>query len=273
MRKFAPIDEASDHRGRPVRQRHGHHGPDDFFRLDVERMSPGAQVAASLVVLIPVVLGAAFVLTRIPFLWWMVFVFGWTIFPAFGLLARGVAGLFEERRPALSSVAKEEQARLATQHGRNAEPTGSFSVPVLKGRVAFALVALVPAGLLFSAGFLGFFYSPVEPYFFSSLWMMFCLLTVLASGAWGLMKGRKRSDAPSAPGRSRERELLTALREHGELTPVRASMETSLTVAEADEMLKGLAEGGHLEVRVRGGGLFYSLWEPEGVTLGPRDGV
>ena len=40
-------------------------------------------------------------------------------------------------------------------------------------------------------------------------------------------------------------------------------MDTSLTVAEADKMLKELAEGGHLEVRVRGGGLFYSLWEHE----------
>ncbi len=43
-------------------------------------------------------------------------------------------------------------------------------------------------------------------------------------------------------------------------------METSLTVAEADGMLKELAEGGHLEVRVRGGGLFYALWEPKGVA-------
>ncbi len=55
---------------------------------------------------------------------------------------------------------------------------------------------------------------------------------------------------------------MEALREHGELTPARAAMETSLTVAEADKMLKGLAEGGHLEVRVRGGGIFYALWEP-----------
>jgi len=55
---------------------------------------------------------------------------------------------------------------------------------------------------------------------------------------------------------------LEALREHGELTPARAAMETSLTVTEADKMLKELAEGGHLEVRVRGGGLFYGLWEP-----------
>jgi hypothetical protein len=27
-------------------------------------------------------------------------------------------------------------------------------------------------------------------------------------------------------------------------------------------MLKELAEGAHLEVRVRGGGIFYALWEP-----------
>ncbi len=40
-------------------------------------------------------------------------------------------------------------------------------------------------------------------------------------------------------------------------------METSLTVEEADGMLKRLVEGGHLQVRVRGGGLFYSLWESE----------
>ena len=38
-------------------------------------------------------------------------------------------------------------------------------------------------------------------------------------------------------------------------------METSLSVSEADTMLKELAEAGHLEVRVRGGGLFYAFWE------------
>ncbi|MDP9425215.1 MAG: hypothetical protein M3P37_04065 [Actinomycetota bacterium] len=50
-------------------------------------------------------------------------------------------------------------------------------------------------------------------------------------------------------------------------------METSLTEAEADEMLKGLAEGGHLEVRVRGGGLYYALWEFEGAALDPGERV
>jgi hypothetical protein len=40
-------------------------------------------------------------------------------------------------------------------------------------------------------------------------------------------------------------------------------METSLSVAEADRMLRELAEGGHLQVQVSGGGLSYSLWGRE----------
>jgi hypothetical protein len=140
--------------------------PDDFFGLDVNSMSPRAQVTASLATLIPVAVGAVVVFTLIPQLWWLIFVFGWMIFPAFGLLVRGVAGLSE---------------------------------------------------------------------------------------------GEARTQLPA--GNSKERELLGALRERGELTPAEAAMETSLSVAEADRMLKELAEGGHLEVRVRGGGLFYALWE------------
>src|SRR5918999_4036835 len=129
-------------------------------------MSPRAQVTASLAVLIPVAVGLVLVLTLVPWLWWLIFVFGWMIFPAFGLLVRGVAGLSE---------------------------------------------------------------------------------------------GEGRTELPA--GNSKERELLEALREHGELTPAEAAMETSLSVTEADRMLKELTEGGHLDVRVRGGGLFYSLWE------------
>jgi hypothetical protein len=34
-------------------------------------------------------------------------------------------------------------------------------------------------------------------------------------------------------------------------------------VGEADRRLRELAEAGHLEVRVRGGGIFYALWEHE----------
>jgi hypothetical protein len=134
--------------------------------LDVERMSPRAQVAAALSVLIPVALSGAVLITLVPGLWWVFTTYFWIAFPALGLLVRGVAGLSEGR----------------------AEP-------------------------------------PAE--------------------------------------NSKERELLEALRREGELTPAQAAMETSLSVAEADRMLKELAEGGHLEVRVGGGGLFYALWGAE----------
>jgi hypothetical protein len=150
-------------------------GSGDFFGLDVDKMSPRAQVTTGLAVLVPVALGAAFVLYFIPWLWWLIFVFGWSIFPAFGLLVRGIAGLSDD------------------------------------------------------------------------------------------------SVGPPAAN-ARERELLEALQRRGELTPAQAAMETSLTVNEADKMLEELAAKGHLDVRVRGGGLFYGLWEQEGGRRELREG-
>ena len=163
------MEKRPDHSPDSLEPRRGNHrgDPDQYFGLDVERMSPRAQVTAGLAALVPVAIGVVLVLSLIPELFWLIFVFGWTIFPAFGLLVRGIAGLSEGR-----------------------------------------------------------------------------------------------TELPSAAS-SGERELLEALRDRGELTPAEAAMDTSLTVAEADRMLKELAEGGHLEVRVRGGGLFYSLWERE----------
>jgi hypothetical protein len=162
------LEKRPDHSLEPRRgDRRGDRDPGEFFGLDVESMSPRAQVAVGLAALVPAVGGLVLVFTLVPWLWWLIFVFGWITFPAFGLLVRGIAGLSE---------------------GRMGLPSA-------------------------------------------------------ASGG--------------------ERELLEALRERGELTPAEAAMDTSLSVAEADRMLKELAEGGHLDVRVRGGGLFYSLWERE----------
>ena len=56
-----------------------------------------------------------------------------------------------------------------------------------------------------------------------------------------------------------EQELLEAIERHGEITPARAALETTLSVSEADRMLSDLAQGGYLEVRVEGGKLLYSL--------------
>jgi hypothetical protein len=157
-------------------RRRGHHGrwdSDDYFGMDVEKMSPRSQVTTSLAVLIPVAIAGVLVLTLAQSLWWLIFAFGWMIFPAFGLLVRGIAGLSE---------------------------------------------------------------SPSEP-------------AVAGSG---------------------ERELLEALQRRGELTAAQAAMETSLTVDEADRMLENLAAKGHLDVKVRGGGLFYGLWE-DGSGAGKRE--
>ena len=69
---------------------------------------------------------------------------------------------------------------------------------------------------------------------------------VRASLAWSI-------PALGASGGERKGANYWALQSRGELTPAQAAMETSLTVNEADEMLKDLAAKGHLDVRVRGG--------------------
>jgi len=85
-------------------------------------------------------------------------------------------------------------------------------------------------------------------------WISFPAFGLLVRGVAGLADGGERSGA----GAGGERELLG---EHGELTPARAAMETSLTVAEADALFGGLAREGHLRVRGHGGGISYSLWD------------
>lgn len=59
----------------------------------------------------------------------------------------------------------------------------------------------------------------------------------------------------------KEKEVLEAIRRHGEITVTGAALETSLSVVEADRMLSELAVGGHLQVHARGGGLLYAFWE------------
>jgi ATP/maltotriose-dependent transcriptional regulator MalT len=68
----------------------------------------------------------------------------------------------------------------------------------------------------------------------------------------------------ATPGaREKEKELLGALEERGELTPATAAMRTSLTVDEASRMLEELARKGHLEVQKEEGIVAYSLGEPD----------
>jgi hypothetical protein len=99
------------------------------------------------------------------------------------------------------------------------------------------------------------------PFFF--LWWMvpFVLVPMIvasARGVAGLFEARARRPVE---GEHKERELLEALARHGEITPARAALETTLSVAEADRMLSELAKNGHIEVRAREGRLGYALWE------------
>jgi ATP/maltotriose-dependent transcriptional regulator MalT len=58
---------------------------------------------------------------------------------------------------------------------------------------------------------------------------------------------------------SKQRELLHALAERGEITPATAAMHTSLTVDEASKMLDGLVSKGHLKLKVEDGIMAYAL--------------
>jgi hypothetical protein len=85
-------------------------------------------------------------------------------------------------------------------------------------------------------------------------------------GAW--RAGRRSASAWAVDDRpalrsggiGKERELLLALERHGEITAVRAALETTLGVAAAEEMLSELASNGHVRVVATGGTLAYALW-------------
>lgn len=164
----------ADGAGREVAKSDAHEFWDDIG-VDLDSLSPKGQAVAGAVTG-GVVLLVAVSLIVFTDLWWLIFIFGWLLFPALGAFARGVAGLAD-------------------------------------------------------------------------------------SGA----------SKPLAS--DRERELLQALRGGGELSSAQVAMETSLTVSEADEIVGRLAGDGHVRVRVRGGGIFYSLWEIEPGEFGERESI
>lgn len=129
-------------------------------------------------------------------------------------------------------------------------------------RVAVALAVLTPVVL--SGVVLAF--TPVWWIFTTYFWVAFPAFGMLGSGIAGLSESRPARVSEQ----QRERELLETLRERGALSAAGAAAETSMTVDEADRKLKELADGGHLEVRVRGGALFYALWEPDRQIEGVR---
>jgi hypothetical protein len=127
-------------------------------------------------------------------------------------------------------------------------------------RISAALSVLVPVGL--SGVFLVVFVPQLWWIFTTYFWVAFPALGLLTSGVSGLGEG----GPVRVSGEERERELLVAIRESGEISAASAAARTSLSVAEADRRLKELAENGHIEVRARGGAILYALW---GDGVGP----
>ena len=124
-----------------------------------------------------------------------------------------------------------------------------------RARTVTALAVLVPVAL--SGMFLVVFVPQLWWIFTTYFWVAFPALGLLTSGVSDA--GAKRP--PRMSEAERERELLEAIRETGEISAASAAARTSLTVAEADRRLRGLAENGHIEVRARGGAVLYALWE------------
>src|ERR687889_2747968 len=127
-------------------------------------------------------------------------------------------------------------------------------------RISAALSVLLPVGLS------GVFLVTIVP----SVWWIFTIYFWVAFPAFGLLTSGIAALREGRPVRlseeERERELLEAIRESGEISAAAAAARTSLTVAEGDRMLRELAENCHLEVMARGGAIFYALWESEWET-------
>jgi hypothetical protein len=123
-----------------------------------------------------------------------------------------------------------------------------------RAQVVTSLAVLAPVAL--SGTFLVAFVPSLWWIFTTYFWVAFPALGLLTSGISGLGE-----DSPvRVAEEERERELLEAIRENGEISAAAAAARTSLTVAEADRRLRELAENGHIEVRARGGAVFYTLW-------------
>ena len=134
-------------------------------------------------------------------------------------------------------------------------------------RVAAALSVLVPVAL--SGVFLVAFVPGLWWIFTTYFWVAFPAFGMLVSGVAGLAEGRPVRTS----GEERERELLGVLAQRGEATAATVAAGTSMTVEEADRRLGELAEGGHLEIRVRGGAIYYALWGAAEATERRIEGV
>ena len=123
-----------------------------------------------------------------------------------------------------------------------------------RARIVAALSVLVPVAL--SGVFLVVFVPQLWWIFTTYFWVAFPALGLLTSSA----SSPGSEHRPRVSGAELEQELLKAIRDSGEVSAASVAARTSLSVAEADRRLKELAENGHIEVRAKGGAVFYALW-------------
>ena len=89
-------------------------------------------------------------------------------------------------------------------------------------------------------------------------WIVLVLGTVVPLALTVLERSDVRLGRPDDK-KGKERELLEALAEQGEITPTTAAMRTSLTVGEASKMLDALAGKGCLKLQAEDGVMTYAL--------------
>jgi len=90
-------------------------------------------------------------------------------------------------------------------------------------------------------------------------WWLVLLFGTVAPVVLVAVRGRSLSTGVVDVAGKGERELLGALREHGELTPAAAAMLTPLTAAGAAKLLERREREGYLEARVMNGTLVYAM--------------
>ena len=140
-------------------------------------------------------------------------------------------------------------------------PFGRFPFGFAPVLVVLGFVALASSGSYFP-------FFPLVPLFF--VLAFFVAPRLGRSVPRGSPRFGSVQEVRSDPDR-REKELLRALERHEEITAARAAMETSLSIAQAEEMLAKLASGGHVEVRARAGTLAYALHAEDRREAGPKE--
>jgi hypothetical protein len=140
-------------------------------------------------------------------------------------------------------------------------PFGRFPIGFIPILAILGFVALASSGPYFP-------FFPLVPLFFVFMFFVAPSRRVprgkVRPSLGGVQEARSDTD-------EREKELLRALERYEEITAARAAMDTSLSIAQAEEMLAKLASGGHVEVRARAGTLAYAMHAADRRKAGPKE--